>query len=261
VTIFVDELGNEHTPTVVLLHGLGTSGWMWQRLAAALVHDLHLLVPDLPGHGRSGGRPWVSMADTADAVAELIRSRAPAGRAHVVGLSLGGYVTVRLAADRPDVLESALVSGVNVLPFPRPGLIRLAGLVMAPFMTSGPVLRANAKALRVPAEDFAEYAASARAVVRGTFRRVGNEAVAFRVPTAAATSPCRLLAVAGEHEQDLILRSLLELAHVFPNGQARIAPGVGHGWVGETPELFAEMVRAQVAGVEPPAGLRTTPTR
>ncbi|WP_329109688.1 alpha/beta hydrolase [Micromonospora sp. NBC_01699] len=261
MTIFVDERGTGHAPAVVLLHGLGTTGWMWHRLAAVLGHDLHLLLPDLPGHGRSRGRPWVSVADSADAVAELIRSRVPGGRAHVVGLSLGGYVTVQLAADRPDVVESALVSGVNVLPSSRPRLIRLGNLVMSPFMTTGPMLRASARAFRVPAEDFDEYAASARAVARGTFRRVGGEALAFRVPATAATSPRRLLAVAGEHEQELILRSLPKLAYAFPDARARIAPGVGHGWVVEAPDLFAEMVRAHVAGADPPAALRPAPTR
>jgi len=228
---------------------------MWDRLAAHLQRDLHVLVPDLPGHGRSNALRWTSMADTVAAVADVIAEHSAQGNAHVVGLSLGGYVAAQLAADRPELVDSAILSGVNVLPFPHPRLMRIAGQLMAPFMSSGPVLRANVKALGIPAEDVQDYRASARAMSRGTFLRVGDELLTFRVPERAADSPCRVLAVAGAREQPLILRSLPVIAAGFRRGTARVAPGVGHGWSGEAPELFAEMVRATVHGTQLPTGL------
>ncbi|WP_285687478.1 alpha/beta fold hydrolase [Actinoplanes sp. NBRC 103695] len=139
----VDESGRTDADAVVLLHGLGTSGWMWHRIAPMLAEDSHVLVPDLPGHGRNG-QTWSSLADTVAAVAELIRTRTATGQAHVVGLSLGGYVAALLAANEPAVVRSAVVSGVNVLPFPRPAMMRLAGRIIGPFSTSGPMVRANA---------------------------------------------------------------------------------------------------------------------
>lgn len=253
--IFVAERGRPGATPVVLLHGLGTTGWMWQRQAAALGTDLRVLVPDLPGHGRSNARPWISLADTVAGVADLIRTRTASGRAHVVGLSLGGYVTARLAADVPEVVESAIVSGVNVLPFPRPAAMRWLGRLMAPFATSGPLLRANARALNVPAADVPGYLAAGRSMARGTFRRVGEDVLTFGVPAAAGESPCRVLAVAGAREQELILRSLPLLAAGFRHGTARVAPGVGHAWHGEAPELFEAMVRAHIADRELPAEL------
>ena len=255
VTIYVDESGRGNGSTVVLLHGVGTSGWMWRKLAAALAGDLHVVIPDLPGHGRSNNRPWASMADTVAAVADVIRTSSPSRRAHVVGLSLGGHVAVQLAADVPVVVESAIGSGVNVLPFPHPMMMRLAGLVMTPFVSSGPMLRANAKALGVPAEDFGDYQAAAKAMRPGTFRRVGAELMTFGVPATAATSPCRLLAVSGADEHELILRSLPKLADGFAHGTACTAPGVGHAWVGQAPELFSAMVRAHVADTALPEEL------
>ena len=232
---------------------------MWRRLAAALASDLHVVIPDLPGHGRSNSRPWVSMADTVAAVAEVVRSSSVSGRAHVVGLSLGGHVAVQLAADVPEVLESAIGSGVNVLPFPHPAMMRLAGLAMGPFMSSGPMLRANAKALGVPAADFDDYRAAAKAMRPGTFRRVGAELMTFGIPATAAASPCRLLAVAGADEHELILRSLPKLADGFARGAARTAPGVGHAWVGQALDLFAAMVRAHVADTALPDELTRMP--
>jgi pimeloyl-ACP methyl ester carboxylesterase len=249
------ESGRGHDVTVALVHGVGTTGWMWRRLVEAVDGELHVLNVDLPGHGANAGRPWVSMSDTVTAVADLIATRAHGGVAHVVGLSLGGYVGVDLAAGRPDLVPSALVSGVNVLPFPRPALMRMAGYAMAPFMTRTPMLRANARALGVPSEDFAGYAEAARSTARGTFLRVGRELLDYRVPDAAGTSSSRVLAVAGAKEHELIRRSLTTIAGAFPDGLARVVPGVGHAWNGERPALFAELVRAHVAGTALPEGL------
>ncbi len=251
----VHEAGPAGAPPVVLLHGVGTTGWMWRRLVADAA-DLRLLVVDLPGHGDSAGRPWVSLADTVAAVADLVGDRVPGGRAHLVGLSLGGYVATELAARHGDRVASALVSGVNVLPFPRPRLMRVMGRVVSPLMTTTPLLRANARALGVPPEDFDGYAAAARSMAPGTFLRVGADLLDYRVPGAAATSASRVLAVAGDREQELIRRSLPVVAGAFPQGAARLVPGAGHAWNGEHPALFADLVRAHVAGGELPAVLR-----
>ncbi|MFB9677555.1 alpha/beta fold hydrolase [Streptosporangium vulgare] len=248
MAIFVQEAGPADAPVVVLLHGVGTSGWMWTKQVLELATDTRVLVPDLPGHGKSNTHPWVSIADTARLVAEVIASRAPEGRAHVVGLSLGGYVGAYLTATAPEVVTGAIVSGVNVLPFPNPGVMRLMGTLMAPVMKWGPVLRANARALNVPAEDVDGYRSAARATTRQAFRKVNDEALRFRLPDRAKESPCPVLAVAGENEHDLTRRSLAEIAAAFPAGEACLAPGVGHAWNGEKPGLFTAMIRSRITG-------------
>jgi pimeloyl-ACP methyl ester carboxylesterase len=169
----------------------------------------------------------VSIADTARLVGEIIATRTVDGRAHVVGLSLGGYVSAHLAATAPDLVIGATVSGVNILPFPNPGRMRLMGALMAPVMKWGPVLRANARMLNVAAEDIGAYQAAARTTSRAAFRRVNTEAIQFRLPGQARNSPCPVLAVAGEKEHDLTKRSQPEIAATFPNGEACLAPGVG----------------------------------
>jgi pimeloyl-ACP methyl ester carboxylesterase len=93
---------------LVFLHGVGASGWMWARQVAALA-DFHCLNVDLPGHGRSNRVPWVSLADTAGQIAAIIRTRAANGRAHVVGLSLGGYIALALLERHAEVLDRVVM--------------------------------------------------------------------------------------------------------------------------------------------------------
>jgi pimeloyl-ACP methyl ester carboxylesterase len=228
---------------------------MWRKLVDDLSADFHVLVVDLPGHGASAFRPWVSLSDTAAAVAELVLRQAYHAQAHLVGLSLGGYVALEVAAARPDLVPSVTVTGVNVLPFPRPRLMRLAGRMMAPVMTSGTMLRANARALKVTPEEFDGYVDAARSMAPGTFLTVGDELMTYTVPTGAATSPTRVLALAGSQEQLLIRRSLSVISAAFPHGAARIAPNVGHAWNGQAPDLFAAAVRANITNTALPEGL------
>ena len=91
--------GPEDAPTIVLLHGLGLSGWMWSDQVDSLSRSYRCITIDLPGNGLSHGTEWTSFADSADAVAEVIR--AEGGTAHVVGLSLGGYTALFFARTSP----------------------------------------------------------------------------------------------------------------------------------------------------------------
>ena len=82
---------------------------------AALGDEFHCLTPDLPGHGAAVDLPF-TLAGAADRVAELIEREAHGGRAIVVGLSLGGYVAMDLAARRPELVRGLVISGATAEP-------------------------------------------------------------------------------------------------------------------------------------------------
>ena len=63
MALYVEETGTKGAPSIIFLHGVGASGWMWWQQTAAL-RDYHCLNVDLPGHGESHQMPWLSLADT-----------------------------------------------------------------------------------------------------------------------------------------------------------------------------------------------------
>ncbi|CAA9585501.1 MAG: hypothetical protein AVDCRST_MAG19-4531 [uncultured Thermomicrobiales bacterium] len=258
MTLHVDESGRAGTPSIVFLHGVGTSGWMWRR-QVELLSDYHCLVPDLPGHGESNGTPWVSLAEATRRVADLIRERATDGRAHVVGLSLGAYVVAHLMGTEPRLVDHAVVSGLSVLPFPHPGRMRAMGYVMLPFLKTNVMLRANARGLRIPEAEYDDYRRAMAAMSRRSFLRIGDELLGFRLPAGLADAPCPTLVVAGEREHELVRRSIPVVVAALPRAEGRLAPGLGHGWNGEAPELFAATVRAWITDAPLPQDLRAAP--
>jgi pimeloyl-ACP methyl ester carboxylesterase len=92
--LFVRESGPVGAPAIVFLHGGRLSGWSWDPVVERMRQRYHCLVPDLPQYGKSFQQGPFEMSRAADAVAEMILSRAGTGRAHVVGFSLGAQVGI-----------------------------------------------------------------------------------------------------------------------------------------------------------------------
>jgi pimeloyl-ACP methyl ester carboxylesterase len=103
----------------LLLHGLGSDGATWWRLASQLAEDGYLVVaPDLRGHGRSPAAVDHAVAALAGDVVVL-----GDGWDLVVGHSLGGAIAATLLAQPLGVAAAVLVDPVLRLDdAERPGL-------------------------------------------------------------------------------------------------------------------------------------------
>ena len=91
-----------HGDCVVLIHGHPFDRTLWEPQAAALRGDFRVVVPDLRGFGQSPVTPGlVTMRELAADIEELLGVLG-VGRAAAVGLSMGGLVTMELAAAQPE---------------------------------------------------------------------------------------------------------------------------------------------------------------
>lgn len=239
----VDVAGDPANPTILFLHGLGVSSWMWAEQVRHLSGRFHCVTVDLPGNGASHQVPWRSFDDSAAAVAAVIAAT-PAGRAHVVGLSLGGYVAVTLTTRHPAVVDNVVVSGVTaepLLPAWRNRLLASAGgaVMRRPWMT-----RAYGAAMRLPREARDAMAGDARVLSAATTRRIYDEIVPFRLPAAMDAHAGRVLAVAADHDVRSIRRGLDAFAAV--GATVAVARDAHHAWNAEHPRLFSDMVEAWV---------------
>jgi 3-oxoadipate enol-lactonase len=90
----------------VLCNSLGADLHMWDPLVPALAARYRVLRHDARGHGASPATPGPYTVELlAQDVAQLVGA-AGLVRPHVVGLSLGGMVALRLAADAPGLVAS-----------------------------------------------------------------------------------------------------------------------------------------------------------
>ncbi|MBW7839458.1 MAG: alpha/beta hydrolase [Chitinophagaceae bacterium] len=92
---------------VVLLHGFGESGAVWDRQVRELGPHFCLIVPDLPGSGAS--EPLdndFSLDDFADSVKAITDKELPGQKFHLFGHSMGGYTTMAFAEKYEEQLLS-----------------------------------------------------------------------------------------------------------------------------------------------------------
>ena len=105
--LHLEETGGDG-PLVLCLHGIGSSSAAFAPQFAALSGSYRMVAWDAPGYAKSADPAGpLTMDDFAEVAAEVIRARG--GSAHVLGVSWGGVIALRLAVLHPDLVESLMV--------------------------------------------------------------------------------------------------------------------------------------------------------
>lgn len=93
---------------LVLIHGWGMHGGVWQPLVKRLAKDYMLYIVDLPGMGHSRPVTPFHLYSLAEEVAEVIP-----GVSDVLGWSLGGLIAQNIAVTQPDRIRRLILVGTS----------------------------------------------------------------------------------------------------------------------------------------------------
>jgi pimeloyl-ACP methyl ester carboxylesterase len=92
-------------PPLVLIHGMGTSGYSWRYLLEPLGPTFRLVIPDLPGAGDSDHPDrYLGPEGQAKAILAIVDALGVRG-APVIGNSMGGYLSMRAALLDPSAFS------------------------------------------------------------------------------------------------------------------------------------------------------------
>src|SRR5205823_11945887 len=113
-------------PAVVMLHGAGLDHSTWALHSRWFAHHGYsVLAPDLPGHGRSSGKPLPTVAAMADWTAALLDA-AGAPKARLVGHSMGSLIALETSARHPAKVSALGLIGTAATMTVGPDLLRAA---------------------------------------------------------------------------------------------------------------------------------------
>lgn len=267
--VLIGQAGARSAPPLLLIHGLGDDAHRdWAPVIEALARRFHVVVLDLPGFGASealaGG---YSFAGLASAIVEAL-DRVGIARAHVVGHSLGGAVSLYFAHAYPSRVERlVLVDAAGILHktafarqvarvgLPQPGFGPLAGLfggierqldgwsrAVLRWVEDGPdFTRFLYESPRLRARLFGSNTQidAALGLIEYDFTRAIRE-------TAAPTT-----LIWGRDDPIAPLRSGHLLAARLANARLRVIDGVGHVPMSESPSRFLELL---LSALESPPG-------
>lgn len=239
-------------PALLLVHGLGGSWQAWLENIGALAAEHRVIAVDLPGFGNSDALPPpAEMASHSAALAELIEHLG-LERTAVVAHSMGGLIGVRLAVDRPDLVDRLVL--VNA------GGIRMTAVRLALVVRSFAIFKAlvgRPAALRAITRRPRLRRAVLWAMVADP-RAVDPRYLAETVPLWAApgftgalaagarevvrTRPgdvrCPVLLVWGDRDRILPIAAARALAAELPDARLEVIEGVGHCPMFEAADRF-----------------------
>lgn len=116
--VYIEQQGRGEP--VVLLHGFGSSSYCWRRVMPELARSFRVVALDLNGFGYTE-RPKDPRSYTREGQERLILSVMDAlgiARAHLVGHSYGGGLTLFLAARHPERLRSMVLVDSSAPTYP-----------------------------------------------------------------------------------------------------------------------------------------------
>jgi pimeloyl-ACP methyl ester carboxylesterase len=241
---------------------------MWQPQVDALKQDYHLLVPDLPEHGRSASIKPFTILGSVDQIAELIRTKASGGKAHVVGLSEGAQIAVALLAAAPELVDHAIISSALVREMPGMGWFG-AGFWAAMYRSIQRLnkyawwARLNMRSNGIPERYLRDTLETYQTLTAEAFAHVIVENQKFRLPGGLNRVAAPTLVVAGRKEYKVMHQSVRDVAAAIPGSQAclvhhtrKLSLSEEHNWSMTAPGLFTRTVRAWIEGQTLPAELQ-----
>lgn len=255
--LYYEDAGGEGRPTLLFSHGLLLDHRMFERQAEHFRDRYRVVRYDHRGQGGSA-RPRVRSIDldTLYEDAAALIEHLGIGPCHFAGLSMGGYVALRLLARRPYLLRSAILLDTSAGGEAGVARFRLLNLVarwFGPRPVAGPVLPLMfGRSFLTDPERAAErelWRQRLTALDRGIWRAVNgvierpemiDELASTRVPT---------LIIVGEEDRATppVLAERLHAA--LPGSQLVRIPYCGHSSTIEAPEAVNRAIEEFLAGL------------
>ena len=241
-------------PAIVFAHGLLWSTALWRFQVPAFRDRFRCLAFDFRGQGKSEVTRYGYDMDTLTRDAAQLIEKLVGGPVHFAGLSMGGFVGMRLAARRPELVKTLALLETAADPEPRLNLpkYRLLGLfsrLLGTAALSGQVMKVmfGRSFLRDPAR--AELRAQLRQALidnglPGSLRATGG--VLHRQPVEAAELSrirCPTLVISGAEDAAIVPARSRRLAEQIPGARFVSIPRAGHTSTIEEPEAINAALR------------------
>ena len=231
-------------PGLIMLHGLGVSGAVWQGIGRLLGPTMRLVAPDLRGHGESD-KPSAGYLPR-DYVGDIsaLLGHEPSRPLGVLGHSLGAVIAVQLAAERPELVPKLILVDPPFDPERRGDLIATVdrmrrepvGVLEQELRRREPRMsetyaRAMANLFRTAADGAFSAVLRSEAGFPGVAAMLPN----VQAPTLVVAADPTLDASLGPEVAERVTASL-------PNGRLLTIPGAAHAIHASKPRELAQAV-------------------
>jgi 3-oxoadipate enol-lactonase len=240
-TVNAAQIG-EGTP-LFLFHSLLSDRASFDAIAPKLSRSFRLIVPELPGFGRSqavGG----GLAEIADRMAEAVKDAAEGREVIVLGNGYGGFVALQMAIRHPNIATKLILADCGAA-FSEPGRDAFRNMAAAA-RTKGLSAITDVAMRRLFAPEFQAANPDLMRDRREAFLRTDPEV--FRAACDALAQldlrpqlgqvKVPVLVVVGEHDEATPPPMSHEIAAGLPQARLKIIPGCAHVPQLQAPQAF-----------------------
>ena len=244
-TVNAAQIG-EGTP-LFLFHSLLSDRASFDAIAPKLSRSFRLIVPELPGFGRSqavGG----GLAEIADRMAEAVKDAAAGDEAIVLGNGYGGFVALQMAIRHPGIATKLILADCGAA-FSEPGREAFRNMAAAS-RAKGLAAITDVAMRRLFAPEFQADHPDLMAGRRAAFLRTDPEV--FRAACDALAGldlrpelgkvRVPVLVLVGEHDEATPPPMSHELAAGLPQARLEIIPGCAHVPQLQSPDVFLDAI-------------------
>ncbi len=248
-----------HGPSIVLLHGIPTHGFLWREVAPRLVETgFEVTVFDLLGYGDSDKPVDADLGIAAQAryIVDALEEVGWRG-GYIVGHDIGGGIAQLIALANPNVITGlVLIDTIAYDSFPEPGIARLKEPVWDDILTAPDfdlkkgfakgLMRGVVHADRVTTALIDAYERPFRGVEgRKAYLRAARalrtEDLASRM-VAIENLPVPTLVIWGERDVFQPITYGQRLAEAMTDARLEIVADAGHFLPEDAPEFLAELI-------------------
>jgi|KBSMisStandDraft_5_1062788.scaffolds.fasta_scaffold15862_8 3-oxoadipate enol-lactonase len=231
-------------PTLLLLHGIGSSATAWSKQMERLGGDFTCLAPDLPGYGESPDATRSGLDGIAAEVADVLDEQP----AHVLGVSFGALTALELARNRPDLVTTLVLADATLGRAYMPAEERQRWLRNRENLANDLATRSVKRAGEIAGRRATPAVIQEIALHMRRARASGYMAVARAIAETDARpwlggigQPTLLLCGEDDHVTGIdVSKTLVEQ---LPNANLVVIPGAGHAPHIEQADRFAHAVR------------------
>ncbi|HEY0756876.1 MAG TPA: alpha/beta hydrolase [Ktedonobacteraceae bacterium] len=235
LTVHYEVAGANAGEALVLVHGFSESTRLWYRNLPALTENYRVYLVDLPGFGLMGRCGQHFSLPGAGEWLHAWMQAVGLEEAHLIGHSMGGYVSMALAARHPESVKRLVLVDSIGIPLGLPA-VRLVPMVLKAIVYTTPIslwLRMGRDYLRM-------RVTTIRNVVRQIVALDGSAVVAaVHVPT---------LLIWGENDDLIPFAAGRQLHQSLPGARLLVIQGANHFCMYERPAEFNAALSAFLEG-------------
>lgn len=247
-------------PAVVFAHGFCMDHTMYAAQFEELPETYRCIAWDMRGHGRSDSPPgpWTIQDTVIDLIAFIEGTNA--APCHLVGASWGGFIALRVAIQREDLLRSIVLIDTAADAEPAENAQLYGGFMEAirandgipdelatgtlPIFYGEKFMTENPEAMDIHVDR--EKSMSAAALVDGIEAVIGRESVMDRLGEVRLAT----LVIHGEVDQAIQIARAEQMAAGIPGAELVRVPGAGHTPPLETPDIVNEALAGFLSRVK-----------